>query len=38
MAPRSVDTPWQALGTITGCVSSKECKNFIRRTLGSGLN
>jgi transposase len=30
MAVRSVDALWKALGPITGCVSSKECKNFIR--------
>lgn len=30
MALRSVDALWKALGTITGCVSSQECKNFVR--------
>jgi transposase len=30
MAPRSVDALWKALGSITGCVSPEECRNFIR--------
>jgi transposase len=30
MALRSVEAPWKALGSITGCVSPQECKNFIR--------
>ena len=30
MALRSVDELWKALGSITGCVSPEECKNFIR--------
>jgi hypothetical protein len=29
MVLRSVDELWKALGTITGCVSSRECKNFV---------
>jgi transposase len=30
MALRSVEALWKALGSITGCVSPQECKNFIR--------
>ena len=30
MALRSVEALWKALGTITGCVSPEECRNFIR--------
>jgi transposase len=33
MAVRGVDALWKALGSITGCVSSKECKNFIRHAV-----
>ena len=29
-ALRTVDALWKALGSITGCVSPQECKNFIR--------
>jgi transposase len=30
MALRSVEALRKALGSITGCVSPQECKNFIR--------
>jgi transposase len=30
MALRTVDALWKALGSITGCVSPEECRNFIR--------
>lgn len=30
MALRSVDALWNALRSITGCVSPQECKSFIR--------
>ena len=30
MALRTVDALWKALGSITGCVTPDECKNFIR--------
>jgi transposase len=30
MALRSVEALWKALGSITGCVSPQECKNFVR--------
>ena len=30
MALRSIDALWNALGSITGCVSADEAKNFIR--------
>lgn len=30
MAVRSVDALWKALGSIIGCVSPEECRNFIR--------
>jgi transposase len=30
MALRSIDALWKALGSITGCVSADEAKNFIR--------
>jgi transposase len=30
MAQRSVEALWKALGSVTGCVSPQECKNFIR--------
>ncbi len=30
MAIRTVDALWKALGSITGCVTPEECKNFIR--------
>jgi len=29
-ALRTVDALWNALGSITGCVSPEECRNFIR--------
>jgi transposase len=29
-ALRTVDALWKALGSITACVSPRECKNFIR--------
>lgn len=30
MALRTVDALWKALGSIIGCVSPEECRNFIR--------
>src|ERR1700739_1659939 len=30
MALRSIEALWKALGSITGCVSPQECKNFVR--------
>jgi transposase len=30
MAVRSVDELWKALGSVIGCVSPAECRNFIR--------
>jgi hypothetical protein len=29
-AVRTVEALWKELGTITGCVTPDECKNFIR--------
>jgi uncharacterized SAM-dependent methyltransferase len=29
-AVRTVEALWNALGSITGCVSPEECKNFIQ--------
>jgi transposase len=30
MAVRTVEALWEALGSITGCVTTTECKNFFR--------